>query len=211
MNETWKPIPEYEGLYEVSDQGRVKSIARLVKQGGHDRRVHERIRKTYTRASGHLQTSLSKAGVIRSWEVHVLVMLAFVGPRPAGMEVRHLNGNPADNRLSNLRYGTRAENVQDAIAHGTAWEQSKSACPRGHRYDGANLVRRRGRNGYLYRLCRACERASGRGLRRSDPAFSAVADEIYARLMGEAPGMRATVAVDATETPAPTRVAGEGS
>lgn len=49
----------------------------------------------------------------------MLVMLAFVGPRPDGLDVCHGNGNPADNRLENLRYGTRSENMRDALRHGT--------------------------------------------------------------------------------------------
>ena len=63
--------------------------------------------------------------------VHRIVMAAFVGPRPPGKEVRHLNGDGSDNRISNLRYGTHAENMRDMEAHGTV--------PRGERNGHAVL------------------------------------------------------------------------
>jgi hypothetical protein len=58
-------------------------------------------------------------GIHKSITVHRLVATAFLGPRPAGLEVRHLNGDPTDCRLANLAYGTPAENGQDRVRHGT--------------------------------------------------------------------------------------------
>lgn len=160
--EEWRDIPGYEGLYQVSDHGRVKSVARTItRSNGHPQTVSERIRKVYARASGHLGTSLSKKGKITSRDVHSLVMRAFVGERTEGMEVRHLNGDPRDNRLSNLRYGTRSENVQDSMRHGTAHGQSKTHCPQGHLYGGGNLRVHTNRKGYDVRYCRACMNAYG--------------------------------------------------
>jgi hypothetical protein len=52
--------------------------------------------------------------------VHSLMALTFIGPRPDGCEVLHINGNRLDNSVDNLRYGTRSENMQDALSHGTA-------------------------------------------------------------------------------------------
>ena len=107
VNEIWKPIPGYEGKYEVSDQGRIRSFRRnpkgyLLKPG----RMPE----------GHLSVSLGRKN---SQCVHKLVLLAFVGLAPDGHECCHNNGNPADNRLENLRWGTRSENIKDAVKHGT--------------------------------------------------------------------------------------------
>lgn len=68
---------------------------------------------------GHVKVTLCKSGEKFSIQVHQLVMLCFVGKPPDGMEVRHLNGNPRDNRLSNLTYGTPLENAADRSAHGT--------------------------------------------------------------------------------------------
>lgn len=105
--EHWRPVPGWEGLYEVSDQGRVKSFRRspfglLLRPG------------RYT-SSGHVSVSLGRGNM---WPVHLLVLLAFVGPLPKGLEARHLNGVASDNRLDNLRYGTRSLNMIDAQIHG---------------------------------------------------------------------------------------------
>ena len=64
----------------------------------------------------HLRTNTKQRGTML---VHRLVMLAFDGPQPEGMECRHLNGNPADNRIENLKWGTRKENEADKVSHGT--------------------------------------------------------------------------------------------
>lgn len=124
--ETWKDIPGYEGLYSVSDQGRVKSLARLVRSGTATRSVRERVRHithpgdTYSRIrlSGGAKGTATKL-------VHQLVMLAFVGPLPEGEVTRHLNSTKTDNRLINLCYGTQAENMQDAREAGTLAEGSR--------------------------------------------------------------------------------------
>ena len=65
---------------------------------------------------GHLSVALGRGN---SRCVHELVLLAFVGAKPPKHECRHLNGDPADNRLENLAWGTRSENIKDAVAHGT--------------------------------------------------------------------------------------------
>ncbi len=105
----WAPVPGYEGLYEVSDDGRVYSFL-VGRQLG------------YMNPDGYRIVKLHKSDKqdgFRVLRVHRLVLLAFVGPAPEGMECRHLNGDPSDNRLSNLRWGTQSENVRDAIRHGT--------------------------------------------------------------------------------------------
>lgn len=105
--EQWRPIPGFEDLYRVSSEGRIYSLRR------------GRVLKGTPAPSGHLSLSLMRDGIRTQAQVHALVLLAFVGPYPAGLEIRHLDGDPANNRLENLRYGTRQENVQDAIRHGT--------------------------------------------------------------------------------------------
>lgn len=116
MEELWKDIPGYEGRYQVSNLGRVKSLPRVAlwhhRSGTvFPRRVAGRILKPGRMPCGHLSVVLGhgKPGS----PVHHLVMLAFVGPRPAGMDICHNNGDPADNRLENLRYDTRRENLLD--------------------------------------------------------------------------------------------------
>ena len=70
---------------------------------------------------GHLSVVLNNPR--KTWLVHQLVMLAFVGEPPEGMYVLHSNGNPSDNRLSNLRYDTQSENVLDVYRQGKAWKK----------------------------------------------------------------------------------------
>lgn len=114
--ETWKDIPGYEGFYQVSDMGRVKSLSRTIagkSNSTHKLRGRILIPKKYNKY-GHLAVDLSKYGVRKAKKVHALVMLAFVGAYPEGQEIRHLNSDPTDNRLCNLAYGTRAENGIDA-------------------------------------------------------------------------------------------------
>jgi hypothetical protein len=105
--EVWKLVPEYDGKYEISDQGRVRSFQRDP-QG--------RILRPSRMPGGHLSVALGRGN---SQCVHKLVLLAFVGVAPDKHECRHLNGDPADNRLENLCWGTRSENIKDAVRHGT--------------------------------------------------------------------------------------------
>lgn len=88
--------------------------------------------------------------------VHRLVALAFIGPCPEGMEVLHINGEPDDNRLENLRYGTRAENVADTIRHGRHPWAGRSACPNGHDYTPENTAIVPGNKSRPKRRCRTC-------------------------------------------------------
>ena len=67
---------------------------------------------------GYNDVDLYKDGKKKKKKVHRLVMEAFVGPCPDGMECRHLNGNSRDNRLENLKWGTKAENIEDTLRHG---------------------------------------------------------------------------------------------
>jgi hypothetical protein len=104
MNETWKPIPGFPG-YEVSDMGQVKSLKRK------SPRV---LSPTTETKSGYSGVGLRADGKFYYKRVHQLVMLAFVGPCPANMEVLHGPGGPGDNRLCNLRYDTHLANMEEA-------------------------------------------------------------------------------------------------
>lgn len=155
MNDTperWLPIPGYEGIYDVSDLGRVRSWAPW-----RDTPV-PRQRRFYVRPTGHLAINLCNNGDDKSVTVHRLVMLAFVGPKPNGLETRHLDGDPTNNRLTNLVYGTHSENMYDRVRHGTDHQTRKTHCPYGHPYDDANTLHRK-RGG---RTCIECKRARSR-------------------------------------------------
>lgn len=115
----WRPITDFPG-YEVSDQGEVRSLARMRVNGRKSVcAVRPRRKSLVVMESGHLQTNLWKDNVVKWYLVHRLVLEAFVGPCPEGMECRHLDGNPANNKLENLCWGTRKENRADSIRHGT--------------------------------------------------------------------------------------------
>lgn len=157
--ERWLPVPGYEGYYEVSDYGRVRSLEREVysRQWGNYRRVPGRYLSLGDKGRGYRAVNMCREGKQRSAMVHRLVTSAFVGPCPAGMEVCHKNGDPSDNRLANLRYGTSSENKRDSVRHGTHRESRKTHCSRGHELTGSNLEESKLKRGE--RGCLACQRA----------------------------------------------------
>ena len=119
--ERWLPIAGFEGLYEVSDLGRVRACRRIVKQKRRDgtivdRPLQERILVPHPNKKGYLHVSLSKDGRRYTCKLHKLVMQAFVGRCPEGLEVCHGDSAKPNNALTNLRYDTRASNVADRIA-----------------------------------------------------------------------------------------------
>jgi hypothetical protein len=121
MPERWKPVVGWEGLYEVSDQGRVRSRPRIIhKRNGRKQTVRARVRKTPVASNGYKMLALYRDGVGCFFCVHALVLEAFCGARPAGYETRHKNGDKLDNRLANLAYGTCSENYDDRRKHGTS-------------------------------------------------------------------------------------------
>ena len=162
MAERWLPTVGYEGCYEVSDQGGVRSLDRTVeRRGARARLAGKRLSPSDAHPSGHLYVHLYQNGHGATHQVHRLVMAAFVGPCPDGMEVRHLNGDPADNRLVNLTYGTRAENARDQVEHGVHNKASLKACQHGHEFTPENTYLNNGR-----RVCVTCRREYKRQWRK---------------------------------------------
>lgn len=120
MSERWLSVPGWEGFYEVSDLGRVRSVDREVVGKRGLVRFRGRVLKPIISPRGYPRVVLSRPGTKR-WhtDVHLLVMRAFVGPPPVGMEVLHKDGGvPGDVRLESLRYGTRSENIRQMWAEG---------------------------------------------------------------------------------------------
>lgn len=144
--EEWRPIPGYERTYEVSSLGRVKSLSRTTTRGG--------LRKLHVSGTGYWAVSLIQGGRSRTWPVHQLVALAFIGEPPEGLEIRHLNGDSLDSRAVNLEYGTARENRLDTIRHGRHRNVNKTHCPRGHEYTHENTYVLPSRP--TARYCRAC-------------------------------------------------------
>jgi hypothetical protein len=162
-NEQWRPVLNYEGHYEVSDLGRVRSIARVIphKWSG-SRTVPTRILISHTGTTRRhrypvvdLRTPDHKRHTLK---VHRLVLEAFIGPRPDGYVCCHANDDPADNRLDNLRWDTCSANTWDAVRNGCHQQTRKTHCRQDHEYTAANTyLRPNGGRG-----CRVCRSAAQR-------------------------------------------------
>ena len=157
MSREWRPIPGWEGFYEASSDGQVRSIERTVagRPGvSMTRRAHTLTPKLTS--DGYEQVWLCRDNTRRTMKVSRLVASAFHGPCPEGMECRHIDGNKLNNTPGNLAWGTRSENTYDKVAHGTHPMARKTACKHGHAYTTDNTyVRPSGA-----RACRTC-RAEG--------------------------------------------------
>ena len=120
MKERWRDIPGYEGEYMVSSHGRVYSVERRVRLVAHGVETTRRVPPRFLKPGkinrfGHVSVALGKGN---SQCVHTLVLLAFVGPRPTGMEACHLDTDATNNRLCNLAWGTKRENMLDCALNG---------------------------------------------------------------------------------------------
>lgn len=118
-NEVWVPIPGYEGLYEASSRGALRSLDR---RGKHGKGFALKRGKTLSQAlmpSGYRYASLSKDGVLAQFSVHRLVCMSFIGERPPGHDICHYDGDRANNHIENLRYDTKKANAQDKRRHST--------------------------------------------------------------------------------------------
>lgn len=107
----WIDIPDYEGLYRISASGEVAAIRRQGSAGG--------IRAKHTDKQGYKRVTLTKDGKAKNYLIHTLVALSFLGERPEGAEVCHLDGNKDNNGFENLYYGTSSDNTKDSLQHGT--------------------------------------------------------------------------------------------
>jgi hypothetical protein len=107
--EVWAPVIGYEGRYQASSLGRICNIRRDGK-----------VLKARPDKDGYLYVALGGGrGKLRDHKVHRLVLESFTGPCPRGKQAAHADGNPANNRLENLRWATPRENSADKRAHGT--------------------------------------------------------------------------------------------
>ena len=141
MSETWAQIPGFEGRYEVSDLGRVRSVDReVVISNGQVRRYKGMLLSPGRQNDfGHVTVMLGRDGGSRC--VHELVLLAFVGPPRQGQECRHLDGDGGNNHLGNLCWGTKSENGKDV----TRLKRRKFT------YEQAEEMRQKRRDGRLLR------------------------------------------------------------
>ena len=116
MIEEWKDIKGYEGLYQVSNLGRVKSLERITNmKDGRIRTEREKILKPIKDKHGYYKVRLYKKDGNKEFKIHSLVLFTFVGIRKEGMVVNHIDENKSNNSLYNLEYITQKENIN----HGT--------------------------------------------------------------------------------------------
>lgn len=173
----WRPVRGFEGYYEVSDTGLVRGVDRIDAGG---RRWRGRVLSSErTDKDGYIQQTLCRDSGRRNSKTHILVLEAFVGPRPPGAVARHLDGNPRNNALGNLVWGTSSENALDRVGHGTHSETRKTHCPRRHPLTAPNLVVSQ----LPGRTCLACARAHAHLQRHPGEDLQAISDRYYARLM----------------------------
>lgn len=142
----WLPVVGYEGRYEVSDRGDVRSL------------LTNRILKQMIDKKGYPRVSLYGVNTKKTLRVHLLVLEAFVGARPnADVEGCHYDDDKSNNQVDNLRWGTRSDNAHDRIRNGLHNMARKTHCPNNHPYDEENTCVSRGR-----RECRTCIRDRAR-------------------------------------------------
>ena len=161
--ERWLPVTGYEGYYEVSDHGNVRSLGRMVEtHGGHYRWQHGRVLKPGSTAKGHMFVYLCRKSTNKKAYIHRLVLAAFVGPCPDGMECCHWDDDPTNNHLSNLRWATTSANRNDQVRNGLHYWARRTHCSAGHEYVPENTyISKDGA-----RVCRACRRKSHREYER---------------------------------------------
>lgn len=141
--EEWRPVPGFPG-YEVSNLGRV--LSRKYKR--------PRVMASAPNSSGYRHVTLFREGRGKTFKVHGLVAAVFIGPRPDGHEVRHLDGDRLNNRLENLAYGTHSENMFDRVAHGRHPFVGRTHCSRGHEFEPETTRLRGPGQGRCCVLCR---------------------------------------------------------
>ena len=127
----WRPVPGYEGSYEVSERGDVRSIPRQVRtRWGGLMSVPGVVIKGAIDASGYRRVTLHRSDTPSTKKVHRLVAFAFLGaPATSDLEVCHNDGNPLNNDWRNLRWDTRKANVADRIKHGRTYRGGRPKRP----------------------------------------------------------------------------------
>jgi hypothetical protein len=136
MTEEWRSVVGFEGLYEVSDLGNVRSLSQLRWNGYGYYMTQPQFLRPGIASHGYPTVTLGR-GNTRT--VHSLVYDAFHGKLPIGCEIRHRDGNRKNPKKTNLTCGTRLQNIEDAFRHGT---RIRSLKPRGKSMPAPEYERR---------------------------------------------------------------------
>lgn len=113
----WKDVPGYQGFYQASNEGEIKSLSRIVKHNlGGDKILRERILKGYVNKYGYRRIELSKNGTSKQYSEHRLIALTFLGE--SDLTVNHKDGNKLNNNIDNLEYLSGADNTKHAVETG---------------------------------------------------------------------------------------------
>ncbi len=158
--EIYKDIIGYEGLYQFSNLGNVKSLARF-DYAGH--KLKERILVLHKTNKGYFIVCLSKNGGHKTYAIHRLVAEYHFGPCPEGLECRHLDGIPENLEPENLKYGTRSENMFDRTLHGTTRTKRVRCIETGKIFNSTREAERQTRidHSNISRVCRGVYKTAG--------------------------------------------------
>lgn len=143
--EEWRPVLGFEGLYEVSSYGQIRSL-----RSG-------RLMRLQIDRGGYASCLFSPGGGAKPVRIgiHRVVCIAWHGEPPLDHEVAHNNGVKTDNAPSNLRWASRSENILDLVSHGNHFNARKTECVHGHEFTEENtLITQRGER--QQRQCRTC-------------------------------------------------------
>lgn len=181
MNEEWRPIEGYEGIYEISNFGRVKSLERVVfHRTRGTMKVKERILKPGKKNNNGYKKFIvilyKDKGVKKTHIVSVLVARAFIPNNdPNKKFVLHGRNGSLDNKVSNLYWGTQSENMFDKQRDGTDHNRNKTHCPYGAILSGYNLINPNSNKDKPGRSCLACKRVRA-WLRNHDGDYQTIHD-----------------------------------
>lgn len=164
----WRNVVGFEGIYQVSELGDVRSLA------------SGRGRKSHVAGAGYRMIQLWSEGEATTRTIHSLVADAFLGPRPEGLDICHSDCDKMNNDYRNLRYASRSENLRDNVRNGLNQQSRKTRCSNGHPYSGANVKYRDASK--RSRQCKACSQERSVASRAGRDFDRAKADEVYARI-----------------------------
>jgi hypothetical protein len=151
----WRSVSGWEGFYEVSDDGRVRSLARTVEMIRRGKVVRVSFGERVMRAplcEGYPKVVLSRPGRQERKFVHQLVCTAFHGPPPPKHEVAHNDGDRSNPRADNLRWATRHENILDMAIHGTQRRGEQMSTSKLTENQARQIMQSKGSSYFLARL-----------------------------------------------------------